>query len=409
MGEIAVVHMDLWSKGGGESVCMHTLEALQADHDVTLVTLTDPDFDELNAYFGTDVCDVTVRRAGWLAPWLHRRYGVEYYVLQNALLGRYARRHADEFDLLVSTINELGLETDSVQYVHFPFDWSVRLDNRDEVFHPSLDGDSLYERAYTAVAGVDSADVRASTLLANSAWTADVVEEAYGTRPAVVYPPVNADEFEPRPWRDREQGFVTVGRVERSKRVAELVRVVDGVRDRGHDVHLHVIGPTADDEYRAELDDLAADRPHVTLEGELPREELVDLVCTHRYGIHGKRFEHFGMAVAELAAGGAVPFVPASGGQCAVVRGREEQCYESVEDAVEKIDRVLDDPALQRDLRMGPGEIQRRFGRDRFKAEMRSAVADALGREPPRRRVPAGVPGAVCVKPSEETDVEPTD
>jgi glycosyltransferase involved in cell wall biosynthesis len=394
MSDIGVVHMDLWSKGGGESVCMNTLEALQADHDVTLLTLTDLDFDELNDYFGTDVRDVTVRRAGRVAPWLHRRYGVEYYVLQNALLGRYARRHADEFDLLVSSINELGLEADSVQYVHFPFDWSVSLDNRDEVFHPSLDGDSLYERLCTAVAGVDPADVRTNALLANSAWTADVVEDAYGVRPRVLHPPVNAAEFEPRPWREREQGFVTVGRVERSKRVIELIQVVDGVRDRGHDVHLHVVGPTIDEAYRAELDEMAADRPHVSLEGELPRDELVELVCTHRYGIHGKRFEHFGMAVAELAAGGAIPFVPASGGQRAVVRGRDALCYESVEDAVAKIDRVLDDPALQRELRIDPGEMRRRFGRDRFKAEMRRVVADALGREPPRRRVPAGVADA---------------
>ena len=43
---------------------MNTLEALQDRHDVTLLTLTDPAFDELNAYFGTDVRDVTVRRAG---------------------------------------------------------------------------------------------------------------------------------------------------------------------------------------------------------------------------------------------------------------------------------------------------------------------------------------------------------
>ncbi|WP_222915013.1 hypothetical protein [Natrinema sp. SYSU A 869] len=54
MAEIGVVHMDLMSKGGGEAVNMNVLEALQDDHDVTLLTLTDPDLDELNAYFNTD-------------------------------------------------------------------------------------------------------------------------------------------------------------------------------------------------------------------------------------------------------------------------------------------------------------------------------------------------------------------
>ncbi len=379
MSEIAVVHMDLMSKGGGEAVAMNVLEALEDDHDVTLLTLTDPDIDELNDYFNTDVTDVTIRRAGHLAPKLHETYGLKYYILQNALLGRYARNHADQFDLLVSTINELGLESDSVQYIHFPFDWTVSLDNREHIFHPTVEDDSAYERLCTRVAGVDLEDIRSNALLANSDWTADVVEDAYGTRPRVVYPPVDTSEFDPDPWDRRERGFVTVGRIERSKRIRELIEIVDGARERGHDVHLHVIGPTVDEEYRAEVDAMAAERPYVDIEGEIDRLELVDRICSHRYGIHGKEYEHFGMAVAELAAGGAIPFVPAHGGQHVIVDDQSELQYESVSDAVEKIDRVLSEsPARQRELRTDPEMIRRRFGRERFKDEIRSVVAERL-------------------------------
>jgi len=379
MSEIAVVHMDLMSKGGGEAVAMNVLEALEDDHDVTLLTLTDPDIDELNDYFNTDVTDVTVRRAGHLAPKLHETYGLKYYILQNALLGRYARNHADEFDMLVSTINELGLEADSVQYIHFPFDWTVSLDNREHIFHPTVEDDSAYERLCTRVAGVDLEDIRSNVLLANSDWTADVVEDAYGTQPRVVYPPVDTSEFDPKPWDDRERGFVTVGRIERSKRICELIEIVDGVRDRGHDVHLHVIGPTVDEEYYAEVDAMAADRPYVDIEGEIDRSELVDRICSHRYGIHGKEYEHFGMAVAELAAGGAIPFVPANGGQHVIVEDRSELQYDSVADGVEKIDRMLSESSpSQRELRVAPETIRRRFGRERFKDEIRSVVAERL-------------------------------
>jgi glycosyltransferase involved in cell wall biosynthesis len=372
--------MDLMAKGGGEAVAMNVLEALQRDHDVTVLTLTGPDLDELNDYFDTAVEDVTVERAGRLAPWLHDRYGLRYYVLQNALLGRYARRRADDFDLLVSTINELGLESDSVQYVHFPFDWTVSLDNRESIFHPTVEEDSLYERFATLVAGVSREDIQANTLFANSEWTAGVVADAYGTRPEVLHPPVDTREFEDRPWDRREPGFVAVGRIERSKRIAELVEIVDGVRARGHETHLHVVGPTVDEAYRREVEELADDREYVALEGELPREELVELICDHRYGIHGKRFEHFGMAVAELAAGGAIPFVPNDGGQHAIVDGREELLYESPGDAIEKIARVIGDPDLQAELRrpLGPDPIRRRFGRRRFQREIRRAVDEAL-------------------------------
>jgi glycosyltransferase involved in cell wall biosynthesis len=343
---------------------------------------------------------VTVEQAGHLAPWLHEEFGLKYYVLQNALLGRYARRRADEFDLLVSTINELGLESDAIQYIHFPFDWTVSLDNREHIFHPTVEQDSLYERLATWVAGVDREDILQNTLLANSEWTADVVADAYGTRPQVLHPPVDTREFEDRPWHEREDGIVTVGRIERSKRIKELIEITAGVRERGRDLHLHVIGPTVDEEYRREVEKVAAGREYVYLEGELPRDELVERISTHMYGIHGKRYEHFGMAVAELAAGGAIPFVPNDGGQHAIVDDREELLYESVDDAVEKIATVAGHPDLQRDLRrpLGPEPIQRRFGRERFQQAIRRIVAETLDR--PTAEAPEVAADAAAERPA---------
>ena len=376
--KIGVVHMDLMAKGGGEAVCMNVLEALSGRYDVTLITLTEPDFGELDGYFNTDVGSVTVRRAGVLAPQLHEHYGIQFYILQNALLGRYARRHSSEFDLLVSTINELGLGPNAVQYVHFPFDWSVNLDNRDDIFHPTVEDGGPYEQLCTAVGNVDAAELRSNAVLANSEWTADAVADAYGFQPDIVYPPVDTEAFRDVPWEEREPGFVALNRIERSKRVVELIRTVDGVRERGHDVHLHVVGPTIDEEYREEVDELADERDHIDIEGEVSRDRLVDLVSTHRYGIHGKRHEHFGMSVAELAAGGTIPFVPAAGGQRVIVNGHEELLYDSVEDAVEKADRVLSDPALAAELRVGRDTVERRFGRERFHREIRTIVSEAL-------------------------------
>ena len=98
--------MDIMAKGCGESVCMNVLEALQDEHDVGLVTLSEPDFAELNDYFNTSVDLPALELATQLAPRLHRRYGIVYAVLQNALPSRYARRRAGAFGRLVSTIPE---------------------------------------------------------------------------------------------------------------------------------------------------------------------------------------------------------------------------------------------------------------------------------------------------------------
>lgn len=401
MSTVVVVHPDLSSKGGGESVAMAVVEALQADHDVTLLTLSDPDVGELNEYFNADVDAgaLDVERAGVLAPAVHDRVGSSYYVLQAALLARYARRRADEFDLVVSTVNELGLPAESVEYVHFPFDWTASMSGREEVFHPTIRDGSLYERLCTRVADVSVAGVREGTHFANSEWTAEKFADAYGLRPPVLHPPVDTEGFEDVPWSDREAGFVTVGRIEPSKRVVEVVRIVDGVRERGHDVHLHVLGPAYDREYAARVRTMAADREYVEVEGEVDRSELVERISTHRYGIHGKEHEHFGMAVAETVAGGAIPFVPASGGQRALVRDDPRLLYDSSADAVDTIDAVLGDRALQRELRRRPAEIEREFGRERFQARIRRTAADVL--DLPAPDLPAS-PARLREKPRED-------
>jgi len=380
MTVVGVVHTDLESKGGGEAVAMAVIEALQVDHDVTLMTVTDPDIDALNEYFNTDVDTeaLAVRRAGWLAPILNARVGLRYHSLQNALLGRYARRRARAFDVLLSTTNELGLPAGSIEYVHVPFDWTVCLDDREDGFHPTLDGDSLYERLCTAIASVSVADIRKNTVFANSEWTANAFEEAYDVRPAVLYPPVDTSEFTDVSWEERENGFVTIGRIERSKRIAELIVLVDGLRERGHDIHLHIVGPTVDERYGRQVALLAAQRSYIRLEGELSRTELVDLVCSHRYGLHGKRDERFSIAVAELAAGGTLPFVPASGEQIAIVRDDPRLLYDSIPDAIGRIDRVLSKRTLQHELRIDPRDVRRRFGRKRFHRAIRKAVAATL-------------------------------
>ena len=380
MATVAVAHVDLMAKGGGEGVSMNAIEALQRDHDVTLVTLTDPDVSELNDYFRTDVDGdaltiVRPRATTAVLEGLEGQLSVQLYNLRNALLNRAVADRADTFDLVFGTDNELSVPGPLVQYVHTPR--FARLVVSKRVGEDSF-VDHAYDRLSYHVGGYDAEQIASSRLLTNSDWMADVVQDAYDARPEVVHPPVDTGPFDGRPWSDREKGFVTVGRLARYKNVDDVIRIIDGVRDRGHNVHLHVVGPSYDEAYRAELDAMAEERPYVEIEGEVPRDELVERICTHRYGVHGKRHEHFGMAVAEMAAAGALPFVPANGGQRDIVDGRESLLYHTVEDAVETVDRVLSSPERQRDLRPDSDDIEERFGRNRFRTRVRAVVREEL-------------------------------
>ena len=362
MAEIAVVHPDLGLRGGAEDVCMHAMEALQGEHELTLFTLRRPDVPDLNDYFRTSVEPPAVRVAGRLAPGLRNRAGHRLGRLQAALLGRYVRAHEEPFDLVLSTKNEFAFETPSVLYVHSP---------QFAAADPGIDRSGPAARAYeglcTRLAHVDAGAIRSSVVLANSDWTGRAIERAYGVEAETVYPPVDAGKFPERHWREREPGVLTLGRVGPSKRVVENVEVVERLRERGHGLHLHVVGPTTAGAYAARVERAAADREWLSVEGAVSHDRLVELIASHRYGLHGRPYEHFGIVVAELVVGGALPFAPDSGGQREILGGDRRLLYDSVDDAVEKMDRVLSDPDLEGEVRSDlldarPGLDPARFG-----------------------------------------------
>ncbi len=365
MARVAVVHNTLDFQGGADVVCLESCRALADEHDVDLLTVSATDPAALAARFDVDA-DPTVRAppgSGTLAralsaaaPWTGAAMGA-----RSALVAAWARRVADDYDVLVSTTNELDVPGPSVQYVHYP------------QFHLDAVGESpgAVGRWLSRYGGPADRDLPAdATLLTNSPWTGDVVERIYGRRPTVVYPPV--DPIPGRPWDERERGIVVLGRIAPDKRPLAAVRIVDRLRERGRDVHLHVVGsaPPAYRSYVRRVERAAAARPYVTVERDADRARVEDLLGSHRYGLNCKPDEHFGMAVAEFVAAGMVAVAPDSGGQRAVLDGRADRLYDDEDGAVARLDR-----AIRTDAR--PELPADRFASERFRAAMRDAVERA--------------------------------
>ncbi|MFC6976867.1 glycosyltransferase [Halomicroarcula sp. GCM10025709] len=136
---------------------------------------------------------------------------------------------------------------------------------------------------------------------------------------------------------------------------ADAIRAVDGVRERGYDLHLHLVGSAAE-AYRSYVDRVeaaVAAREHVTLERSVPRTRLEALLGSHRYGLNPKRGEHFGMALAEYVAAGMVPFAHDSGGQRDVVDGAEDRLFGTVTEATERLVAAIEADARPRLPRIG--------------------------------------------------------
>ncbi len=379
MKKIGVFH-PLFGFGGGEAVCMNVLEALESSYDLTLLTMTDVDIETMNEYYDTAVDpEIEVEPGGAVRKSLRGSQqalasltGTACGRLHVGLFTRLVTQYTDQFDLLVSTFGEYDFGVESVQYIHLP------MYNRHRFPADLKPGKTrqIYDRLCDITAG--KPDRPDGTLIANSDWTAQITERLYGIEPETVYPPIAADEFADPAWDGRENGFVTIGRIDRTKRIEDMIAIIQGVRDRGHDVHLHVIGPEADHAYARSLRRYCEDDGSIIFEGRLDRSRLVDLIESHKFGLHAKRYEHFGMAVAELVAGGTVPFIHDSGGQREIVNRDDRLVYTSVAEAIERIEWLLERPPELHDARAGLPDIADRYGSDRFQETTRGVIERTL-------------------------------
>jgi glycosyltransferase involved in cell wall biosynthesis len=116
----------------------------------------------------------------------------------------------------------------------------------------------------------------------------------------------------------------------------------------------------------------------VFLHENVSRGEMTELVARHRYGIHAKPDEHFGIAVAEIVKAGCIVFVPNDGGQVEIVGGDDRLLYRSAEDAVAKILRVMKDPDEQAALRRHLDSRRHLFSTEEFVRHIQDVVRQFL-------------------------------
>jgi len=381
---IGVVHPRLAAGGGSEAVALWILFALQDVAELTLMTSGPVDLVRLNDQYGTRVEASRVRIMSLpLLPGLGSRFAA----LQSARLARFCRGRSTDFDLMISSYNVCDLGQPGLQFVG---DFSFDDDLRRELHHgPGGPRNFLYDRSFLRSAYLRFGRMwsrerdgawKSNATAANSQWTRKMLRERYGIDSEVAYPPVSAFSGGV-PWEEREDGFVCIGRIAPEKRIESLIDILGRVRERGRCLHLHVLGGKGDpSHFRRMKRVFQQNREWVRYEGAVFGEAKREILSRHRYGISGCRYEAFGIAVAEMAKSGLIPWVPRDGGQVEIV---EDQAltYENEDEAVLKILRVLGDPGLQMEFRERLLRSTARFSPERFVADVRDLVSRTLDRE----------------------------
>jgi glycosyltransferase involved in cell wall biosynthesis len=385
MKKLLFLQPELRHPGGGNLVAVWMLEALKRQYDVTVLTIMPVDTQAINRYYGTRLkaSEFQCIRPSFLLRTLLKWDADPHSIQPACLLMRYCKLIKHRYDIHITASNEIDFGTRGIQYVHYP--WFSKAYQEANSFR-TLSGFTRLRkqfgfsaRPWRLLSGLSFERIKANMTLVNSDWVGEIFRERYGAETLTVYPPV-AGDFPHIPWKQRENGFVCVGRLSGEKRFEELIGILAQVRKQGHDLHLHIVGASCHDfEYETRLHRLnRIHREWVMLHENLSRSELIRLMSTHRYGIHGMRDEHFGIAVAEFVCAGCLVFVPNSGGQVEIIGENHALLYASDEDAVSKILDILQHEEAQERLRAYLDARKPHFSQERFMQHIQDVVRDFL-------------------------------
>lgn len=371
---LLIAHPYLNSSGGGNTVAAWALQALRGEYDVTLGTLAPVDCAALNRNFGTSLApsDFTLRVAPAFWRALVRHTPTQGALLRQCVTMRWARQLDRErpFRILMSTENETDFGRPGVQYVHFPWFYLPRPEAELRWFHHIPGLLSAYRGFCLGISGVTVEGLHRNLSLANSEFVAARIRDVHGTTSRILHPPVPGG-FPRIPWERRIPGFVALGRMHYIKRWEMAVAILDLVRQSCPEITLTLISNRHQDDYAARMEALAATRPWFRILYDLPRNQLVQEVSRHRYGIHTMEDEHFGIAPAELQRAGCITFVHRSGGPMEIVGHNDELMFRDPEDARDKILLAIQDAARQTGLRDFVARRAEVFSEERFCEQLR--------------------------------------
>ncbi len=389
MAVIGLMHSDLMFRGGGDCVGANILEALQDTYEVILITFNRPDFSQLNKYFNTNIkekkIDVKFIKYRKFNDFLDKK--INRFTRLKKILIEKSIRNIEDYDLFLTTTHApLYSDKKTIHYIHTPY--SIPKPSYSSSFFSNksnLDTNryiyTIYDVFCNKIADFDYLEVlEKDVFIANSKWTKQISEKRYLIDSKLVYPPVDTSGFEDKKkdWSKRENGFLCIGRIEPKKNILRNIKIISKLRQKGFDIHLHIVGPMNSFLYGRKVKKLAKKHDFIYLEGRVARNRLSELIGNHRFGLHGMEYEHFGIAVAELIEGGTIPFIHETGGQKEIVGNCEELMYRSVEDAVKKIATILEDRKKRKKIQGSLPSIEKNFGKERFKKQINNIVEQAL-------------------------------
>jgi glycosyltransferase involved in cell wall biosynthesis len=351
-----IVHRSFDVLGGAELYALNVIRVLTSlDYDARVYTLS----------IRSSVYKMTPPgRVGFVLVRPLLRTGSVYDLILDAhSLSRALKLVRSDVDIVVNTkASEVPLEAD-VCVVHYPLGFALHFWERvplgagvDPKYVNSLFWKLYIQPFRELFYELSNRSLRrCRVIVANSRWTAKLLEELSGLSSVVIYPPIDLEYLKPPVRVSKENVVVTISRFEPSKNIEAVLHVAKGVQH----AKFVVIG---------RVSDRASYTYYKSLEKLKERLGLSNLYLLPNLGEDAKRFilsrakvyfhptigEHFGISVLEALALGATPVVSVFSGSCTdiVESVGYGYCYNSYAEALE----IIKDLVSRRELEVPDAE-----------------------------------------------------
>jgi glycosyltransferase involved in cell wall biosynthesis len=336
--------------GGAERLCVYVIKTLkEKKFNVVLVTLDKTDWTSLEKIFGRSlrpdkevypfnrmpqISNLTLRQ-GFIAL----SYAFELFLVaakkRNALLMNMRGEIVDTIGDIIY-VNAVPLK---LMYVY-----------------PEIQPDNgarwrVFSRIYSLLLGFLKAGK--NTIIANSVFNRDIIEEKLGKKTLIVHPAVDVQRIKlAESVRKRKNIVVTVSRFRSAKgleiipKIAKLAKKADftiiGTLDQGAEQPLRQLTKRIEE---------AGLRNRIRIFTNKTLDFTLTELLTAKIFLHTQPMEAFGMAIVEAMVAGCVPVVPRNGGPWFDTLGQEQgkygYSYDSAEEAAGIIDMLIEDDCLR--------------------------------------------------------------
>ncbi len=330
--KVLLLHHSLNSPGGGEKVCLTTVEALkEAGHDVVLATADKIDWGKVEKYFGKrfDVEERQLLPSWLLLPGSYKRIAT----FNSISLSR-------EVDLSINMHGDVMFTPCDVTYVHIP---TFALRNITNYYSESLLL-RLYLAPYELVQKIFAKRYFERTIiLTNSTYLQKIIRKFVGKRSTIVYPPVDVKKIFIPVNTERENIVVSCGRFSFEKRLS----IIPEIARMCSSAEFYIMGSTGIKSNKIlkqiELKIKNYNLSNIKIKTDPKNEEMIEVYSRAKIYLHTAIGEYFGISVVEGMASGLAPIVHKSGGAWTdiIEEGKYGLGYSTVNEAAKKINELL--------------------------------------------------------------------